>query len=284
MSPLHPGPFYELLVSGRIAVAVDDALIEFVGDDRLEWLQGQCTQDLRRLREGETLEAGLCSATGHLLAHLAVFAMPDRIWVTTSRSGAAHVMSRVESAVIMEDVSAAVLNPARPLVAHYGADGVGIPRDRFGRLGWESLAADDEAVSDDASLEVLRLEAARASVDVDAQDKTLAPELGPDFVARTISYTKGCYTGQEVLMRIHSRGHTNRTWRVLHADRPVARGAEVIGSDGRLAGAVTSSVVSPRFGPLCAGVLRDKAVDGLETAIVRDGDGETLARWHVPNR
>jgi folate-binding protein YgfZ len=60
--------------------------------------------------------------------------------------------------------------------------------------------------------EVLRYEAGIPLYGVDMDDRTLAPEMGPAFEAKYLSYTKGCYTGQEVLMRIRARGHTNRTW------------------------------------------------------------------------
>ncbi|MFQ3611901.1 MAG: hypothetical protein SNJ72_10460, partial [Fimbriimonadales bacterium] len=59
---------------------------------------------------------------------------------------------------------------------------------------------------------VLRYEAGIPRYGVDMTERTLASEMGKPFEASHISYTKGCYVGQEVLMRIYARGHTNRTW------------------------------------------------------------------------
>ena len=83
--------------------------------------------------------------------------------------------------------------------------------------------------------------------------RTLPPEMGPAFEAAHVSYTKGCYTGQEVLMRIHSRGHTNKTWVGFVLDKAVTAGARI----GEL-GEVTSACISPRLGPIALGTVRNE--------------------------
>ncbi|MFX6234584.1 tRNA-modifying protein YgfZ, partial [Acinetobacter baumannii] len=70
-------------------------------------------------------------------------------------------------------------------------------------------------------MDQLELRAGNPRLGGDTTQKTLPPELGPAFESRTVSYTKGCYMGQEVLMRIHSRGHTNRTWVCLTSAEPL---------------------------------------------------------------
>jgi len=110
--------------------------------------------------------------------------------------------------------------------------------------------------------EVLRYEAGIPLYGVDMNDRTLAPEMGAAFVAKYISYSKGCYTGQEVLMRIRARGHTNRTWVPLHVGAdpqvcpdpspslcPSLRGARVMTSDPdtpKEVGWITGAVRSPQ--------------------------------------
>jgi tRNA-modifying protein YgfZ len=110
--------------------------------------------------------------------------------------------------------------------------------------------------------EVMRYEAGIPLYGVDMDERTLAPEMGAAFITKHISYTKGCYTGQEVLMRIRARGHTNRTWVPLHGGSdpqvcpdpspslcPALRGARVMTPDPdtpKEVGWITGAVRSPQ--------------------------------------
>ncbi|MCS7301775.1 MAG: hypothetical protein NZ556_09520 [Fimbriimonadales bacterium] len=100
---------------------------------------------------------------------------------------------------------------------------------------------------DDTLAEVFRYEAGIPQVGVDYTERTLAAELGEPFVRSHISYTKGCYVGQEVLMRIHARGHTNRTWVPLRVegDTIPPRGAPLAAPERPDAGWITGAVRSP---------------------------------------
>jgi folate-binding protein YgfZ len=118
--------------------------------------------------------------------------------------------------------------------------------------------------------ETARIEAGIPKRGVDFTEKTLPPELGPAFEARHVSYNKGCYMGQEVLMRMHSRGHTNKTWVGILLDSPVEVDAVVWHESRADAGVVTSAAVSPRLGPIAAAMLRNEAAQ--EGAEVRVGE------------
>lgn len=127
----------------------------------------------------------------------------------------------------------------------------------------------------------------------DVTEDNLPQETG--LVADTTSFAKGCYTGQEVLARIHYRGKVNRLLRGLRttdpgadpvagdASPPLAGGDELM-AEGRTVGAVTSAVHSPRFGWIGLGYVRREvepdsrvALAGDEGATSEDGD----ARWLV---
>jgi folate-binding protein YgfZ len=107
-------------------------------------------------------------------------------------------------------------------------------------------------------LDALRIEAGRPAWGSELDEETLPPEAGID--ARAIDHTKGCYTGQEVIVRIRDRGHVNRTLRGfrLGAAPLPPRGAELwIDGRDRPVGSVTSSAASPRAGEgLALGYLR----------------------------
>src|SRR5690606_34980920 len=102
----------------------------------------------------------------------------------------------------------------------------------------EKLNKNFESILEDA-FNVARLEAENPKYGTDMDAKTLPPEMGPYFVSRTVSYTKGCYTGQEVLQRIHSRGHTNKTWMGIYCDGPVSAEDKVF-SGNKEVGVITS--------------------------------------------
>ncbi len=112
-----------------------------------------------------------------------------------------------------------------------------------------------------ALYEVLRYEAGIPLYGVDMDERILAAEMGTAFESKYISYTKGCYTGQEVLMRIKARGHTNRTWvplRIEGAQLPV-RGTPIAAPDRPDAGWITGAVRSPMLNGaiLAYGFLRN---------------------------
>ena len=234
------------------------ALVELTGNDRLEWLQGQATNDLRGFTPGQSLSFCLCEPTGQLLAVLDAWAIENRILLTMACERVDAVLEHVERMTILEDVAARNLtadyagfavrgNDAEAAVgsdfplpkldadAVYG-DSVGSPvfllRSVHPLGGWDvwipngaevagrSLSNKTQVVSFDEE-EALRIVAGIPAWGEDMGPRTLPPELGADFEARHISYTKGCYTGQEVLMRMHSRGHTNRTWVGLVGEAPM---------------------------------------------------------------
>ncbi|MDP2954869.1 MAG: glycine cleavage T C-terminal barrel domain-containing protein [Longimicrobiales bacterium] len=135
---------------------------------------------------------------------------------------------------------------------------------------WKALAHGGARPAGLGVWSTLRVEAGRPAFGTDMDESTIPIEAG--IHERAIDYTKGCYTGQEVIVRIRDRGHVNRNLRQLMlGDVPAPhRGAELFveGSD-RPVGHVTSAVESPRFAQTVAlGYVR-RGVEG----VVRVGDG-----------
>jgi aminomethyltransferase len=118
----------------------------------------------------------------------------------------------------------------------------------------ESLVAVGARPAGLAVWSILRVEAGRPVFGTDMDDDTIPPEAGID--ARAIDHTKGCYTGQEVIVRIRDRGHVNRLLRRLElGEVPTpAPGAELLAADGsgKVVGRVTSAVQSPKYGGVLA--------------------------------
>jgi folate-binding protein YgfZ len=127
-----------------------------------------------------------------------------------------------------------------------------------------------------AAADISRVEAGRPEWGIDMDDATIPQEANLESL-HAISYTKGCYTGQEVVARVHFRGHVNRHLCGLAADHPIAPRATIASSESAEIGDVRSSVVSPRFGPIALAMVRREVAMGDEV-VVRDGDHEHAAR------
>jgi folate-binding protein YgfZ len=143
---------------------------------------------------------------------------------------------------------------------------------------WEAiLVAGAEAVGNDA-LEILRIEAGRARYGVDVDETNVVLEAVPD---EAVSFTKGCYIGQEIIARIHWRGHVAKklTGLVFDDEGAPARDDKIRSADGKEIGRLTSVTFSPRVGSLIAlGYVKyDYLAPGTKVH-VQSGDGELAAR------
>jgi folate-binding protein YgfZ len=112
--------------------------------------------------------------------------------------------------------------------------------------------------------EIARVEAGRPEWGIDIDDTTIPQEANFDELD-AISYTKGCYIGQEVVARVHFRGHVNRHLRGLRAASSEAppTGAQLIDDSGNHVGDIRSSVASPRLGGIAIGMIRREVAPGV---------------------
>jgi folate-binding protein YgfZ len=116
---------------------------------------------------------------------------------------------------------------------------------------------------------IARIEAGIPEWGVEMNDETIPQEANLDTLG-AISFSKGCYTGQEVVARIHFRGHVNRHLRWLSAPEPVPVNATITDAEGKELGSVRSSVVSPRRGPLAIAMVRREVASGSEVIVRAD--------------
>lgn len=111
--------------------------------------------------------------------------------------------------------------------------------------------------------DIVRIESGRPEWGIDMNDSTIPQEANFDELG-AISYTKGCYTGQEVVARVHFRGHVNRFLRRLHfvsAAVPPTN-AELVDDTGNVVGDVRSVAISPRHGGVALAMVRREVVPG----------------------
>jgi folate-binding protein YgfZ len=137
-----------------------------------------------------------------------------------------------------------------------------VPYEIFDRV-WEHAVDAGATPAGLGAWEIARVEAGRAEWGIDIDDSTIPQEANLDDLD-AISYTKGCYIGQEVVARVHFRGHVNRHLRGLRAastDAP-PHGAQLFDDAGNHVGDVRSSVASPRLGGIAIGMVRREVTPG----------------------
>ncbi len=144
-----------------------------------------------------------------------------------------------------------------------------VPAERYHAL-WDAAIAARATPAGLSAWEIARIEAGRPEWGIDMDDATIPQEANLDEL-NAISYTKGCYTGQEIVARVHFRGHVNRNLRGLRAagTTPPPFRASLFDAAGKSVGDVRSSVTSPRLGGIALGMVRREIAVG----------SQLLARW-----
>ena len=128
-------------------------------------------------------------------------------------------------------------------------------------------AAGAAAVSPEAA-EVVRIEAGIPRFGAEISTETMPAEAG--IVERAISFTKGCYIGQEPVARLHYKGRPNRHLRGLDLSAPAAAGTSLRLGEKEV-GRVGSACVSPARGPIALAIVRREAEPGAELTVGEDG-------------
>jgi folate-binding protein YgfZ len=135
----------------------------------------------------------------------------------------------------------------------------------------KSLLAAAEAVEvTDTAAEILRVESGRPRFGREMTTATIPQEAGIDD--RAVSFTKGCYIGQETVARLHYKGKPNRHLRGLRLEAPVSGGDEIRLGD-RTVGEVGTAVLSPAHGPIGLAIVRREAEPGARVEIGDAGVG-----------
>ena len=236
------------------------------GKDALDYLHRVTTQDLKALPPGASAYAAVLNAKGHLLADAHVLVEPDAVLLVMAAAAVAEARPHLEKFVIMDDVAFEDLSAALRIVpllgpevaTKLGARGTGLRRISNRRRGAPALdlvvpVAQAEplrlALLGDgfhdlsaADLEALRVLAGQARFGADMDATRLPMEAGLTRLA--ISFTKGCYTGQEVVLRATARGHLQRGLVQLALPAGAGPGA-ALSAGGQEVGTVTSVADTP---------------------------------------
>jgi folate-binding protein YgfZ len=199
-------------------------ILRLTGNDRVRYLNGQLTQDVATLAPGVTRHTCLTDAKGRIQAEAWVSALPDSLLVDAPAELGETLAMRLERYIIADDVSIAdesgiwqlthVLG-TDPAQLELTADALVSACERYGVAGHDVFSRGPQAALDALRqldpevLDELRIGHGIPVWGRELDAETLPPEAGLE--ARSVSFTKGCYLGQEVISRIRSAGKTNRS-------------------------------------------------------------------------
>jgi tRNA-modifying protein YgfZ len=273
--------------------------LALTGAEAKSFLQGQVTNDIEALSSGHGCYAAFLTPKGKMLGDLRVLDAGDELLLDTERAALQELFNMIRRFSIGFDVELhkrtlecgllSLLGPESEAIAGPGGLGeaehshapvtVGGIEARAIRtdLGVDLLcdAADvdglrsalaDAGVSpvSEAVAECLRVERGRPRYGVDLDDSVIPQEAGLN--ERAVSFTKGCYVGQETVARLHYRGKPNRHLRGLRLSDAASPGDELT-FEGRPVGRLASVALSPRFGLIGLALVRREAPVGSSVAV-----------------
>jgi folate-binding protein YgfZ len=287
--------------------------LALTGPDAVEFLNGQVTNELATLRQGEGRYAAFLTHKGKMLGDMRILVPgeepggePGELLLDTERASLQALFDMIRRFRVGFDVELHKRTLETGLLSLLGPGSedvvqpVGLAHEEHANVpvtlgGVSALAVRTDvgidllcAAADTAALarelrargaapvseeaaECLRIERGRPRYGVDLDDTVIPQEAGLN--ERAVSFTKGCYVGQETVARLHYRGKPNRHLRGLRLSAPVAPGEELRLGE-RQVGRVGSTAVSPDLGLIALALVRREAEPG---AVVEVGGGGVRA-------
>jgi tRNA-modifying protein YgfZ len=278
--------------------------LALTGADAASFLQGQVSNDVERLTPGTGCYAAFLTPKGKMLGDVRILQTGDELLLDTERSSLQALFNMIRRFSLGYQVELHKRTLERGLLSLIGpaADEVtgdpGVPAEEHAHIPitlteipvlairtdvgvdllcdaghTEALRAALEdagaiAVSEPA-VECLRVERGRPRYGVDLDDTVIPQEAGLND--RAVSFTKGCYVGQETVARLYYRGKPNRQLRGLRLSGAAEAGDE-LEFEGRTVGRITTVAQSPSFGPIALAIVRREAQPGASVSVGTGGE------------
>ncbi|MDQ3767914.1 MAG: folate-binding protein [Actinomycetota bacterium] len=274
--------------------------LALTGTEAKTFLTGQVTNDIEALEPGHGQYAALLTPKGKILADLRVLDTGEELLLICERAGLQALFDTIRRFSLGHDVQLhkrtvqqglwSLVGPGSAVVAGGDANAAGeehvnwrasiagvdclVVRTDLGldivcsaehteRLRTALISSGAVEVSEDAA-EVLRIESGRPRHGVELDETVIPQEAGLND--RAVSFTKGCYVGQETVARLHWRGKPNRHLRGLRLSAPAPVGTELLRGE-KVVGRIASAVESPVHGPIALAFVRREASPGDELAL-----------------
>ncbi|MFL5822763.1 MAG: YgfZ/GcvT domain-containing protein [Solirubrobacteraceae bacterium] len=267
----------------------DRGKLALTGSEAAAFLQGQVSNDVEALEPGTGCYAAFLTPKGKMLGDLRILATEDELLLDTERVSLQPLFNLIRRSLIGYDAQLHKRTLERGLVSLVGPQAPAVAQApalqsapehthvavRIGQVGARAVrtdvgvdlffaAEDAEALRGAlpdlgarevslAAVECLRVEHGRPRYGIDLDDTVIPQEAGLN--ERAVSFSKGCYVGQETVARLHWRGKPNRHLRGLRLSAPADPGAE-LRSGERTVGRLGSVAESPRFGPIGLALVR----------------------------
>jgi folate-binding protein YgfZ len=276
--------------------------IDVLGPDGAEYLQGQLTNDVEALGVGEGQYAALLDRKGHMQTDLRVLRVgEDAILLDTEPGTKDAALRHLTMYSIGRDVQVGDATAERAFISLIGPRAAEIagtpPLPEFANEATKLASVDVVAVGTREGIDILFPAAERERVIAaltDAGAVEVSPEaveilrveagvprFGAEMDAGTmpaeasivddaVSFTKGCYIGQETVARLHYKGKPNKHLRGLRLSAAAAPGAALRLGDKEV-GTLGGAVVSPAHGPIGLAIVRREAEPGTEITVGEDG-------------
>lgn len=295
--------------------------LELTGKDRQKYLHNFCTNEIRNLQPGQSCEAFVTTIQGKIKAHIFVFAQPDSLWIDAEPGSEDLLYAHLDKYLITEDVEfhrrsqsfsefylSGPETPSRLLSIDHSVADLAVNRsiqtsllenpisirrmDWFGTPGcliqiaseaeekaWNAFIAKGFTPAGRTTFDACRILALFPEYGVDLTDDNLAQEAARTNLA--ISFTKGCYLGQEPIARIDSMGHVNQELRGLRlsgTEVPAAGTKVVMPNEVREAGVITSASRDFSTGePIALALIKRNYLSPGMKLSVTIGDAEVSA-------
>ncbi|MFZ0092058.1 MAG: glycine cleavage T C-terminal barrel domain-containing protein [Solirubrobacteraceae bacterium] len=280
----------------------DRGKLALTGAEAKTFLQGQVSNDVETLEPGTGCYAAFLTPKGKMLGDIRILDAGDELLLDTERVALQDLFTMIRRFSIGYDAQlhkrtletglVSLLGPEADAVAE--VEGLGAAEDAHRQaaidgmsvravrtaLGIDLLcnAGDIGAVQDalqargaepvsESAAECVRIERGRPRYGVDLDDSVIPQEAGLN--PRAVSFTKGCYVGQETVARLYYRGKPNRQLRGLRLSLPPSTADEIMLGD-RVVGRLGSVAESPSLGPIALALVRREAPPGSDVRVGAD--------------
>lgn len=225
----------------KIAELTDRGILNVTGEDAEGFLQNVVTSDVTGLADGCAAYAALLTPQGKLLFDFFVLKMPDGYVIDCALSQRPQLLQRLTMYKLRSKVTIEADEDAKVYAAWGGdkPDGATVYVDpRTGAMGWRAIGA-LEANTDAGEYHHHRIALGIGDTDLDIGSGAIFPHEGNLDQLGGVSFSKGCYVGQEVVSRMEHRGTARTRFVVAKSNGPLTPEAEVKAGDLRI-GAIKS--------------------------------------------
>ncbi len=302
-----PEQEYSALKENAVLVPLlSNTPLKITGEDRVDFLHGQVSNDVKGLKESEHNTSLMLNVKGHVLAQMQIFRRAEDLFVAVEGNAGELVEKQFKAHIIFDQVNIHNLKYALASMTLLGSNAKQTLEQALGKVPkednfiyvplasgkvlinssqrslhpafdlhvlkkdaknlFEKLLREGATPAGEELLNIARVEAGIASATYEGGEGTLPQEVG---LEKAVSYKKGCYLGQEIMARIEARGNVRKELVTLLLEELPADNEKVIVANGKNVGKICTLVNHPEKGYMALASLRKDVEDSLTIANIR---------------